>query len=300
MDTVLPTVLGAGLILAVARDLVHELFHPESRGSISRWVMHGVWRGARRAARYRRSFIYQAGPMALIGVALVWTALVVAGWALIYLPRLPADFLPAPGLPDPATRGFHTAMYVSLASLTTLSASDLTPQIHGRRYMTAGESLFGLVMITAWITWVLSIYPVLAERRSFMREVALMREVHPSPEGLVRDAPAEAVTELLRSFAERILHVGTRLAQSRITYYFQNARTELALATQLPYVLQLARVAQRPGTPSTIRHNGELLQRATESVLDEIGEQFLGLRDAPPDEVIAALARDHLLDRVEG
>lgn len=66
METMVPAVLGVGIILAAARDLVHELFHPESRGSVSRWVMHGVWRGMRRAARYRRTVIYQAGPGELL------------------------------------------------------------------------------------------------------------------------------------------------------------------------------------------------------------------------------------------
>src|SRR5206468_942622 len=124
-------------------------------------------------------FMYRAGPLCLVAVALVWTGLTGLAFALIYWPRLPAGFHVDRALPAAAQHGFATALYVSLASVTTIGSADVTPQTIGLRMAVTLESLIGLVIVTAWITWVLSVYPVLAERRTFIREVIQLRRVYP-------------------------------------------------------------------------------------------------------------------------
>jgi hypothetical protein len=289
------TVLGVLLVVAALRDVVHELFNPESSGSISRGVIRVVWRVVRAVGRWHRGAIYRAGPLVLISVAAVWTGMTVLGWALVYWPRLPAEFHVNATLPPSAGHGFVTALYLSLATLTTLGSNDVTPLSDGVRLAAALESLVGVVLITAWITWVLSIYPVLAERRTFEREVDLLRRARPSPEDAVREKPPEAIADLLLSLTEQVLRTGSELSQSRVSYYFQNRAPELSLAWQLPYVLALARAAEASGVAPAIQHNGALLRSAVEEMLGELGAEFLDLRRAPPDRVLAALAEDHLL-----
>jgi hypothetical protein len=283
-------------VLVTLRDVVHELFHPEDTGSISGQVMKGTWQAMRALARVRRGLLYQAGPVVLLMVALTWTVLMVTGGALIYLPWLKDGFLPTPGLPPEQAHGFGTAIYVSLASVTTLAASDVTPKTMALRMAITVESLMGLVIITAWITWVLSIYPVLAERRAFVREIALLRKMHPDPADLLREVPADAVAGVMRSLAEQLLSVGTRLCQTRVTYYFQNEEREILLVAQLPWVLGLGRSGESwPGDPG-VRHHGKLLRTAVDQVVGELGRQFVDIDHAPTDEVIAALGRDHLIE----
>jgi hypothetical protein len=167
----------------------------------------------------------------------------------------------------------------------------------GLRYGTALESLLGLVMFTAWITWVLSVYPVLAERRAFARQVGIFRAAHPSPAATVAEAPRDAVAAVLLSLSRDVLKVGVRLCQSHVTYYFHNDSPESTLAAQLPYVLDLARAAEESGPEPGIRHSGRMLRLATEETLSRLGVQFLGLPEhAPPATILRALARDHLLD----
>jgi voltage-gated potassium channel Kch len=295
-----PTLVGAVVIAAVLRDVVHELFSPESSGSISRLVSAGVWRGVRALCRISRVFMYRAGPLCLVAVALAWTSLTVLAFALIYWPRLPASFHVDHALPPSAQHGFATAVYVSLASVTTVGASDVTPQTTGLRLAVTLEALMGLVIVTAWITWVLSVYPVLAERRAFTREIIQIRKVFPDPDRAVLDAPREAITGILLSLGEQVLSVGTRLGQSRVSYYFQNESPQLSLVAQLPYVLALARAAQRVPDASAVRHHGQLLCGATEQVLKDMGTEFLGLKDPSAQEALEAIARDHLLPDAAG
>jgi hypothetical protein len=293
------SLVGLALILVVLRDVVHELFDPEDTGSLSRAVMKGVWGAIRLVGRWRRSAIYHAGALVLVSVALMWTGLLTLGFALVYWPRLPDAFHVDSSLPAAATRGFGTALYVSLGSLTTLGSSDIVPVADGVRYAGTVESLLGVAVITAWITWVLSIYPVVSRRRAFARGVDLVCRTHPPPERAVVERPATVTAELLRSLTEQVLRVTSDLGQTRVTYYFQNRTPELSLARQIPHVLALADAARHASVEPALQHHGALLRQAVEGLLGEIGAQFLDLRDAPPERVLAALERDHLLTRDE-
>jgi hypothetical protein len=292
------TAAGLALLFVTLRDIVHELFHPETTGSISRGIMRAVWAVARWMGRRFRSAIYHAGPAMLLAVGAVWTALVATGVALVYVPQLPDGFHVAAGVPAQATHGFVTAMYVSLAMLTSVGASDLTPKAPLVRMIAVVEPILGLVLISAWITWVLSIYPVIATRRAFARQVDLLRRAQPDPARVVADAPRDAVAALLRSLTEQTVKITSELAQLRVTYYFQDPSARLTLAAQLPYVGALAAAAEsRPREP-LIAHDGTSLRLAVEDLLADIGDQYLGLHGAPPERVLAALARDHLLPGV--
>ena len=297
---ILLTVVGLVIVIATLRDITHELFDPEDVGSMSRPLMHGIWRLIRAWARHRRAAMYHAGHIILISIAAFWTILLTVGWALVYWPQLPQGFHIAAALPWTSRSGFDTALYVSLTSLTTLGASDIAPLHAPLRFAMAVESLLGVGMITAWITWILSIYPVLSTRRSFEREISLLQQVNPDVHAAVRDTPQEAVAELLRSLTEHMLRVGSDLSQSRVTYYFQNRRPGISLTSQVPYALALARAAESPEAAPAVRHRGRLLRHALESSLAEIGAEFLNLTDAEPEEILRALARDHMVTNGKG
>lgn len=299
MFQVIANVAGAAIIVIVLRDVVHELFHPETSGSISRFVMQIVWRVMRRIARRYQWALFHAGPMMLIAVAGVWTLLLAIGWALIYWPWLPADFHVVDGLNAGASHGFISALYVSAAALTTIGSSDLTPTTAALRLMYTAEGLIGLVMITAWITWVLSIYPVIAERRAFTRQAMLLRDAEPRADIAVREPSIETAGEVLRTLSEQVIRIGSQLKQSRVTYYFQDQNPDVALAMQLPWVLAYARAAEERGSEPAIRRHGMLLRRAAEQLLAQLGAEFLDLRDAPPGRIITALAEDQLIARRE-
>ena len=289
------TLLGVALILITGRDVLHEMFHPVETGSISRWVMHRSWRLIRLVARGNRSITVQAGPLILVLVALTWAVLLVVGWALIYWPRLPKGFNISPGVPASAAHGLGAALYVSLADVTTMGAGNLTPTGSLARIATTLEAFVGPAILTAWVTWVLSIYPVLADRRAFAYQSDLLRRTYGDPISVVRDCPANAIVEILFSLTRRMLEITAELRQSRVTYYFQSEGVKASLTAQLPFVLYLAREAERAGATYSIHHHGRMLRMAIDEFLDDIGAAFVHAQGCSPDEILAALARDHFL-----
>lgn len=294
MSNFISTIVGGALVVIAIRDIGRELLHPQDTGSVSRFIMHGLWRTLRWFAIHgRRSALFRAGPLILVAVAAAWTALLAVGFAFIYWPRLPASFHIASGLAPSAGRGFMTALYFSGATLSSVGATDFGAQSTAVRLISVIEGLLGLVMITAWITWTLSIYPVIADRRAFARLVQLLRRAAP-PADSVHEPLGEATAEMLRTLTEHVLRIGSQLRQSRITYYFQSESREDALSTQLPWVLEYARTAEAEAPESVVRRHGMLLRIAVEQVVADLGEQFVNMRDAPTEDIIACLAEDHL------
>ena len=287
------TLLGLALIVLAMRDVRHELFHPEQSGTLSRLLSRVIWRASRSIATRYRPWLYRAGPIMLMAIGAMWVALVVLGATLINLDHLPRDFNVNPGLPPEARRGFVTALYISASQITSAGAADITPVSVPMRLLAAFEPLTGLVVITAWITWVLSIYPIIAQRRAFAREVDLLRRAQPDADTVAREGPSESVGEILHDLTSQVVIVAAQLSQARITYYFQNEDPEHGLASTLPYVLALARSAEREGREPAIRQLATRLRMAVEDLLCDIGDAHLGVT-ASPDKVLDALARDHL------
>jgi hypothetical protein len=60
---------------------------------MSRSLMYVVWRGFRHVAARRPVLLELAGPFTLLSVIATWTLLLWIGWALVYWPRLPGEFL---------------------------------------------------------------------------------------------------------------------------------------------------------------------------------------------------------------
>ena len=91
LGTSLATAAGVLLIGIAGRDIFDVLFHPEGRGALARMLARGVWAGFRRVGAGRRALAL-AGPVALLVVIGSWAALLTVGWALVYLPHIPAGF----------------------------------------------------------------------------------------------------------------------------------------------------------------------------------------------------------------
>lgn len=293
MLTVVATLAGLASICVVVRDVVHELFHPSGTGTLSRRTRRAVWGAFRRLADGRPGRLAMAGPTMLVAVIMVWTALLAFGWALVYLPHLPERFRFASPLTPAAEGGFDTALYVSLVTLSTLGFGDVTPTHPLLRVAATVEGFLGFALLTAGITWVLSIKPVLAARRALAVTIRGLVDAERSTGALLHQLDADDAGPQYLSLAVQVARVRSDLLQSPETYYFHPDSEDSSLAAMLPYLHARVRAAASVGGGASRFHAATL-----ESGLDHLGrvlaQQFLEMEGAPTEEVFVAYARDHL------
>lgn len=284
-----------GLILAsvVARDLLHELFHPGGAGTLSRWVRRVTWRGFHAYARGDGRRLRMAGPISLAFVVVVWAGLAVVGWALFVLPYLPAAFRYSSPLVPAMNSDLATALYISLVSLSTLGFGDITPTMFVPRIALNAEAFLGFMLLTAGISWTLSIRPVLTERRACALLVRNLRELERDGVALERRSSDE-IRPALHALARQLGRIRAHLMQSPETYYFRSADERVVLAASLPWLYHSAGGLVGDGTGG-LRDSARILTHAIEDLCSLISEEFLQMESASTEEVLAGYAADHLV-----
>ena len=70
-------------------------------------------------------------------------------------------------------RALVDSLYASLVAVATLGFGDITPTTSWLRILVPLEALIGFAVLTAGLSWVLSVYPVLHRRSSFAQTVMI-------------------------------------------------------------------------------------------------------------------------------
>jgi len=283
MDWLL-TGLGAVLVLAVLRDVFHTLWHPTGEGTLHQLISSSLWRAIRTLGGRARSI---AGPAILTVVVLTWGALLVLGWALVYLPRLPEGFSYDSGLDVASRGGLVDAIYLSTVVLGTLGFGDVVPTEPWLRLLTPVQALVGFALLTASVSWVLQIQPALGRRRSLARHLTMLRGAQQDTGA--RDLPAAELTGI----AARLTRVHVDLRQSSPTFYFVERDAADALPRVLPYVRTLARHAVDADAEES-RLAGATLERVVTGLARLLGDRFLQVPDgAGTEEILVRFAAEH-------
>lgn len=272
----LVSALGGLLVALALADVFRTLGHPRGRGGLSRAVAETVWRVGRRRV--------WTGPAAMAAVVGSWAALVVTGWALVYLPHLPDGFVLADGLDRTSRGGLLDALYLSLVTATTLGFGDIVPSARWLRLAVPVEGLVGFALLTAAVSWVLQIYPALTRRRALAIRLTLLRRV-----GAERE-PA-ALAGVLRELAAAVVRVRTDLAQHPVTYYFRDGDPASALPVVIGYAGALATTEAEEVDPAT-RLGAALLRCALRDLADVLDDRFLHVGGTTA-QILAAYAADH-------
>jgi voltage-gated potassium channel Kch len=264
------TLLGVALIVLALRDIFDVLFHPLGRGMIARRVVRGIAALARHKPRRSGTLGLLAGPIGYIAVIATWTALLTVGWALVFWPQLPQGFHFDPGL-DPAKHsGFLDALYVSLVNLTSLGYGDISPAASLLRLLGPVETLFGLGLLTASISWLLSIYGAISRRDSLAHEVALAKQAEESLGEKLADADPELLETLLANYSEQLIRIRRDLIHFPIVHYFRTEDEERALAGLLPFLGSLADEAGEEDRPHSLRVRAEILRLAIDDFAETL------------------------------
>ena len=286
------TALGILLIALALRDIFDVLFHPLGRGMIARRVVRGVAAAARRAPGQSGTLGLLAGPLSYIGVVGTWAGLLVFGWALVFLPQMPQGFHFDPGL-DPAQHSsFLDALYVSLVNLTSLGYGDISPSSSAMRLLGPVETMFGLSLLTASISWLISIYNSISRRDSLAHEVALAKEAEEKLGEELADADPELLESMLASFSDQLIRTRRDLIHFPIVHYFRTEDEERALAGLLPFLGDLADEAGEERRPHSLRVRAAILQMAIDDFAETLRWRLL-MPGESTDETLRHYQSDH-------
>lgn len=289
---VVSVLVGVVLVAAVAYDIFHTLFHVAGGGgAISDWLSRGLWKIFRRLAHFRQGILNWAGGAIMFSVIAMWVSGLICGYAFIYWPELPNHFTFAEGL-DP--QRFHTyldALNVSIGSLITLSG-DIIPKDRWLRFVMGIEGLMGFGALTASVSWLLSVYPVLENRRAFSHALQLMLNEERKEGNRIEQMGSDEAQQHLSDIAKDLVLLRAELLHFPITFYFRESEHG-GLAGVMLYIDQLATSNARRREPS-VRLASQILEDALQSFLELIGKEFLGLKTRDKDTLMRALAHDHM------
>jgi hypothetical protein len=263
-------VLGVAVIAVTLRDVFVTLFHPRGRGHIGNWVVGQVSRIGHRLAPHLRSAPILIGPLGYIAVIVSWSALLTVGFALIFLPYLPEGFAFGPGLEPAEHSGFEDAVYISLVDLTSLGYGDISPRASLLRVLGPVETIFGLGLLTASISWLLSIYGAVSRRDALAHEVQLAREAEQRLGEKLADADPELLERLLTSFTQQLISTRRDLIHFPITYHFRSEDEEKALSGLMPFLSGLVAEASEAGRPHALKVRAEMLRMAMDDFAETL------------------------------
>jgi hypothetical protein len=286
------TVLGVLLIALALRDIFDILFHPLGRGMIARRIVRGIAAVARRSPRDSGTLGLLAGPLSYVAVVGTWATLLAVGWALVFLPHLPQGFNFDPALDPAAHSGFLDALYVSLVNLTSLGYGDISPQSPLLRILGPVETIFGLGLLTASISWLISIYGAISRRDSLAHEVLLTKEAEERLGEKLADADPALLETMLAGFAEQLIRARRDLIHFPIVHYFRTEDEERALAGLLPFLGSLADEAGEEDRPHSLRVRAEILRMAIDDFAETLRVR-LQLPGGSTDETLRHYQSDH-------
>jgi hypothetical protein len=282
------TIIGVLLIAPGVQDLFHTLFHPAKSGNVCDWIARQVWRVFRRGLPGGLSF---AGPVAFVTVVLYWAFSIVVGFALIYLPRLPHGFTFASGLNPAGYGSFLGALSISLGSLITLSTGAYATTLPIQLLM-GTESVFGFGLLTASVSWILSIYPVFEHRKSLAHETTLLHFAEVAGIERLQNLSDSDLQEILLGLASQLITGRHELSQFPITYYFHENENKSALAGILPYVADIAE--QNVNRNGAAGLSATVLGGAVDDYLKLVAQTFLRRKFTKREDILRAFADDHM------
>lgn len=162
-------ILGIGIILITLSDVYLTVLYPRTGKSvISLKISQATWELFRRIAhlpiRENQRVLAYCGPTLLVVIVVFWVCACLLGFSLLIWPALGTGIQASQGkTPD----DFATAFYYSGFTLTTLGVGDLVPKTGFWRLVTVLEAAIGFSIITASLTYLLSVYNALTRRNSF-------------------------------------------------------------------------------------------------------------------------------------
>ena len=168
MTEFLFTAAGVSLLLFVAYDVYATILDASGRaGPLSQLLNRGAW-GAARPVAYRFSRVRRhrllnlVGPMLMPALIVIYLLLLIAGFALIYFPRMPGAFSVHPSA---VSADWIESLYFSGTTLITVGYGDITPRTPFVRLVALVEGASGFALISLAVTYLITVYSALERKR---------------------------------------------------------------------------------------------------------------------------------------
>ncbi|HSU31278.1 MAG TPA: potassium channel family protein [Bryobacteraceae bacterium] len=282
------TIAGILAVCGTLREIFRDLFQPSGSGALSSLLGRALFGLGKRI----RWLLPIAGPLTVVTGIAAWTALITIGFGLIYWPHFPQDFQQPAPQPLSWSGRVCSVLYFSLVSLTTLASDGLSPRGAWLQICTAVESLIGIGLVTASVTWIVLIYPALGRMRTIARWASILDRAREKP-GRNHSLPLDE--DLLRDFAHRIVRARIDFIHFPLIYYFHADTEGSSLAHALRGLLEMAREASAEGREEKVRFAAVTLEIALADLAEVLTAKFLPKADPKkPRQVFDAVADDHL------
>ncbi|MGA8987070.1 potassium channel family protein [Aeromicrobium sp.] len=282
------SIIGALMIGTALRDVFHTLWHPGGFGSLTRLIFTGVWRATKLIGR-KDSTTTIAGPLGLLATLGVWTTLLVCGFGLLYWPHMPSGFNFGSSLTPLTSSDLWASLYLSVVALTTLGLGDIQPDTALLRLLVPMEALFGFLLLTAGISWILQLYPALIRRRALARRLTTMAEHRTA--AIIEGAEASVAVQYLEGVRGDLASAEIDLMQYGESYYFREVVSAVSLAASLAHVPELVEAGLRSSS-AEVRNAARMLNSGLDELLALLRRDFLG-DVGDQHHTLAAFARDH-------
>jgi hypothetical protein len=256
--------VGLGLIALAFTDVLLEVLHYDADGPVTSRNSRLVWRVLRILAhplprRWSDRLLGAAVPLMIATTVITWAALLIVGFALLYLPGVVREMVSTSTsiVGEPA---WLNALYLSGAALSTVGFGDITASEPIFQILTVVQSLTGFGLLTLAVTFMLNVQEVLTGGNLLMSSLRAeaMSDEHDDAVGyadIVRILepyfPDEGVRDLdhrLASLYDRLLTYREHIHRYPFVYYYRSLRGFKALPTML-YVLGGIIAVLRWGVP---------------------------------------------------
>lgn len=294
MTTFLFTAAGVFVLLFVAYDVYATILDASGRaGPLSGWVNRGVWTVTRslafRFSRQRRHRLLNlVGPMLMPALIVLYLFLLIGGFALVYFPRMPAEFSIDPSA---VSANWIESLYFSGSSLITLGYGDITPRTFFVRFVALVEGASGFALISLAVTYLITVYSALERKRVIALSFYHQAEGGADVAGLIThhyfDGRFYGLKFVLRTAARDINELQESHVEHPVIHYFHPVAVHKSMPRVFFLILEACAVINscldEEEYPETCSHpEVRTLEASALYVLEQL-IAALGLRCEPPD-----------------
>jgi hypothetical protein len=275
--------LGALVVAAGLVDIFLTVLHYEDPGLIAVPAYRLLWEALRRVtealpagvAWRARSWL---APFMVVLNLVLWVGAQVLGFALLYYPGISGGDYVTGGVGT----SFVTALYVSGATFTSLSFSDVEPRSLGYHVLAAFQTMLGLAILTLVISYLLNLYRVLHEQGVLATRMFHRSDASNEPRRMLEphfvDGRVEGLDVVVRDLHTSLVSFHEGVRRYPVVWYFHTRRPYRSL----PYIFWVAasvaatlRWAAPAGHPSSQVPSLPGLVTGFDEVLGEVETNFL-------------------------